>query len=323
MGLFYYLIEGVTMKILFTADYHIKLGQKSVPREWATNRYELLFAELYKLEKTVDLHVIGGDLFDRMPTLDELSLYFKYIKDINIRTIIYPGNHEAVKKDTSFFTNLKEVTKAINPLVEIIDDYYKLEDMDFIPYNKLKEFDPKDFVGRTLFTHVRGEIPPHVSPEIDLKKLKGWELVIAGDLHSHSNSQGNIIYPGSPVTTSFHRNPVDTGVLLFESDTLEWSWLKLKLPQLIRQTVSHPDQMIKTNYHHTIYELEGDVSDLVKVDKDNELLDKKLIKRHNDSALILTPEMTLEDELSEYLQFIMGLNEKKVKEVLGVFHDYT
>jgi DNA repair exonuclease SbcCD nuclease subunit len=311
------------MKILFSADWHIKLGQKSVPREWATNRYKLLFKELYKLEKTVDLHVIGGDLFDRIPTLDELSLYFEYIKGIKIKTLIYPGNHEALKKTTTFFTNLKEVTQSINPLVTILDDYYKLEDMDFIPYNKLKVFDPKDFSGRTLFTHVRGEIPPHVTPEIDLNLLKRWELVIAGDLHSHSNSQGNIVYPGSPVTTSFHRNPVDTGVLLFDSTTLNWSWLKLKLPQLIRQTVGHPDQMIETHYHHTIYELEGDISELVKVDKDNKLLDKKLIKRHNDSALILTPEMTLEDELAEYLQFILGLNEKKVKEVLGVFHDYT
>ena len=311
------------MKILFSADWHIKLGQKSVPREWATNRYELLFKELYKLEKTVDLHVIGGDLFDRIPTLDELSLYFKYIKGVKIKTIIYPGNHEALRKTTTFFSNLKDVTHAINPLVTILDDYYKLEDMDFIPYNKLKIFDPKDFSGRTLFTHVRGEIPPHVTPEIDLNLLKRWELVIAGDLHSHANSQGNIVYPGSPVTTSFHRNPVDTGVLLFDSTTLNWSWLKLKLPQLIRQTVGHPDQMIETHYHHTIYELEGDVSELVKVDKDNKLLDKKLIKRYNDSALILTPEMTLEEELAEYLQYILGLNEKKVKEVLGVFHDYT
>ena len=311
------------MKILFSADWHIKLGQKNVPREWATNRYDLLFKEIYKLEKTVDLHIVGGDLFDRMPTLDELSLYFSYIKGVQVETIIYPGNHEALKKTTSFLTNLKEVTKAINPLVTIIDDYYKLEDMDFIPYGRLKEFDPKDFEGRTLFTHVRGEIPPHVTPEVDLKKFKDWEIVLAGDLHSHTNSQLNIVYPGSPVTTSFHRNPVDTGVLLFDSETLDWSWMKLKLPQLIRQTVSHPDQMIKTNYHHTIYELEGDASELVKVDKDNELLDKKLIKRHNDSALILNADMTIEDELSEYLQFIMGLNKKKVQEVLGVFHDYT
>jgi len=322
MGLFYR-IKEVPMKILFSADHHIKLGQKNVPREWATNRYELLFKELYKLEQTVDLHVIGGDLFDRMPTLEELSLYFNYIRDISVETIIYPGNHEALKKTTSFLTNLKEVTKAINPLVTIIDDYYQLEDMDFIPYNKLKEFNPEDFEGRTLFTHVRGEIPPHVSPEIDLEKLAQWEVVLAGDLHSHTNTQKNIVYPGSPVTTSFHRNPVETGVLLFDSETLDWSWMPLKLPQLIRKTVAHPDQMIKTTYHHTIYELEGDATELVKVDKDNELLDKKLIKRQNESALILHKDMTIEDELSEYLQYIMGLTEKKTKEVIGVFHDYT
>jgi DNA repair exonuclease SbcCD nuclease subunit len=311
------------MKILFSADWHLKLGQKNVPKEWAVNRYNLLFKELYKLEKTVNLHVIGGDIFDRIPTLDELSLYFQYIKGISIKTIIYPGNHEALKKTTTFFTNLKEVTSAINPLVTILDDYYKLEDIDFIPYNRLKTFNPKDFKGKTLFTHVRGEIPPYVTPEIDLKKLERWELVIAGDLHSHSNSQGNIVYPGSPLTTSFHRNPVDTGVILFDNKTMKWSWLKLKLPQLIRRTVSHPDQMIATNYHHTIYELEGDITELVKVDKDNVLLDKKIMKRHNDSALILTKDMTLEEELAEYLQYILGLNDKKIKSILEVYNDYT
>lgn len=311
------------MKILFSADWHIKLGQKNVPKDWATNRYRLLFKELYKLEKTVDLHVIGGDLFDRMPTLDELSLYFDYVREIQVKTLIYPGNHEALKKDTSFLTNLKQVTTAINPLVEIIDDYYKLEDIDFIPYNRLKDFNEEDFSGRTLMTHVRGEIPPHVTPEIDLEKLEHWEIVLAGDLHSHTNTQRNIVYPGSPVTTSFHRNPAETGVVLFDSKTLDWSWLPLKLPQLIRKTVAHPDQMVKTSYHHTIYELEGDAAELIKVDKDNELLDKKLIKRQNESALILDAEMTIEEELSEYLQYIMGLTETKTKEVLKVFHDYT
>ena len=194
-----------------------------------------------------------------------------------------------------------------------------------LPYADLHKKGAVDHFDNSmhLFTHVRGEIPPHVKPEVDLSIFDDFPVVFAGDLHAYSNTQSNIVYPGSPMTTSFHRNPVDTGVRLFDSTTLNWSWLKLKLPQLIRQTVGHPDQMIETHYHHTIYELEGDISELVKVDKDNKLLDKKLIKRHNDSALILTPEMTLEDELAEYLQFILGLNEKKVKEVLGVFHDYT
>ena len=29
--------------ILFTADWHLKLGQKNVPKKWALNRYELFF----------------------------------------------------------------------------------------------------------------------------------------------------------------------------------------------------------------------------------------------------------------------------------------
>jgi DNA repair exonuclease SbcCD nuclease subunit len=311
------------MKILFSADWHLKLGQKNVPKNWAINRYELLFKEIYKLEKQVDLHIIGGDLFDRLPNLDELSLYFQFIKNVTIPTIIYPGNHEALKKTTTFFSNLKEVTTAVNSNVTIIDDYYKIENMDFIPYNKLKEFNPKDFSGDILFTHVRGEIPPHVTPEIDLEKLDRWKIVIAGDLHSHENSQRNIVYPGSPVTTSFHRNPVDTGVLLFDNDTVNYSFMKLKLPQLIRQTVASTEQMKRTHYNHTIYELEGDLTELAKVDGDMELLDKKLVKRKSEAALILTKGMTIEEELSEYLQYILGLNDKKTKEVIGVFNDYT
>jgi len=311
------------MKILFSADWHIKLGQKNVPKDWAVNRYGLLFEEIYKLEKRVDLHIIGGDLFDRLPSLDELSLYFQFIKGVNVETIINPGNHEALKKNTSFFSNLKEVTTAVNNKVTIIDDYHKIENMDFIPYTKLKEFEPEDFTGEVLFTHVRGEIPPHVTPEIDLDKLSGWELVVAGDLHSHENSQRNIVYPGSPVTTSFHRNPVDTGVLLFDNETKNYSFMKLKLPQLIRQTVASPEQMKKTNYHHTIYELEGDLTELAKVDGDTDLLDKKLVKRKSEAALILDRDMTIEEELSEYLQYILGLNDKKTKEVIGVFNDYT
>ena len=311
------------MKILFSADWHLKLGQKNVPKEWSINRYNKLFEEIYKLEKRSDIHIIGGDLFDRLPNLDELSLYFKFIRSVTIPTIIYPGNHEALKKNTTFLTNLKEVTNAINDKVTIIDNYYSLENMDFIPYNRLKSFKEEDFSGDILFTHVRGEIPPHVLPEIDLKRLEGWKVVIAGDLHSHDNSQGNIIYPGSPVTTSFHRNPVDTGVILFDNDTLEWSFLKLKLPQLIRQTVASPDQMKETHYHHTIYELEGDLSELAKVDGDTKLLDKKIVKRTSETSLILDSSMTLEDELSEYLEFILGLNKKKLKEILGVFNDYA
>ena len=52
--------------ILFTADWHLKLGQKNVPREWALNRYKMFFEQVHSLEKQCNMHVIGGELFDRV-----------------------------------------------------------------------------------------------------------------------------------------------------------------------------------------------------------------------------------------------------------------
>ena len=40
------------------------------------------------------------------------------------------------------------------------------------------------------------------------------------------------MYPGSPMTTSFHRNKVSTGVLVILMDEDDWYWEELKLPQL-------------------------------------------------------------------------------------------
>ena len=40
--------------ILFTADWHIKLGQKNVPKDWAINRYRMFFSQLADIEEKVD-----------------------------------------------------------------------------------------------------------------------------------------------------------------------------------------------------------------------------------------------------------------------------
>ena len=132
------------MKVLFTADLHIKLGQKNVPILWAKNRFNMLWQQLSALQSECDLFVVGGDVFDKLPNMEELETYFDLVNSCKIPTIIYAGNHEAVKKDTTFLTNLKQVTNRLNPQVQIIDDFYSLDNMDFIPYNKLKEFEKLD-----------------------------------------------------------------------------------------------------------------------------------------------------------------------------------
>ena len=317
------------MKILFSADWHIKLGQKGVPSDWQKNRFRMMFnsvAEIYK-SKSCDSLIIGGDIFDRMPTMEELELYFEWLEVIRvnkIKTIIYPGNHEAVKKNTSFLTNLKVITSgATAGFAEIIDDYYSDDIIDIIPYNRLKEYHPQDvdFHNKILCTHVRGEIPPHVTPEVPLDLFDRWEVVLAGDLHSYDNCQRNILYPGSPLTTSFHRQLVDTGVILIDSDTLSHSFIQLELPQLIRKTVSNKNEMVKTEYHHTVYELEGDAADMaIKVD--SELLDKKIVRKESKSSLSFKPDMTIKDELGIYLKEVMKLDDDKIIKIKSIYDDY-
>jgi len=308
------------MSKLLLADIHIKLGQKNVPKEWALNRYRMFFDQVSKID--VDEIIIPGDIFDRMPTLEELTLYFQFISGLTVPTKISTGNHEATKKGKSFFTELKGVSERLNPLVEIVVDYiYEVDDYYIVPYEFIKNKSTWDGLAcKHVFTHVRGEIPPHVKPEIPLEWLDKFPIVFAGDLHSHSNTQRNIVYPGSPMTTSFHRSEVEAGYIIIEDDW-SWKWHAFDLPQLIRKTVSDPSEMISTDFHHTIYELEGNIKDLSKIEN-SDLLDKKLVKRSSDTALVLDKSMSISDELVEYLRYIQELPDATIDNIMEVFNEY-
>ena len=317
--------------ILFTADWHIKLGQKNVPVAWACSRYELFFQQVQEAidEHNVNLHIIGGDLFDRVPSMDELTLYFDFVKRQKVRTIIYDGNHEATRKNQTFFDNLKKVTNQLNPHVQVITDTYYEDDWAILPYadlHKKKSIETID--ADYLFTHVRGEIPPHVMPEVDLERFDKYKTVFAGDLHAHENTQRNIVYPGSPMTTSFHRNIVKTGYLVIDTNTHHfdedwcWTWHEFDLPQLLRKTIEDPADMEQTEFHHTIYEVTGDVQDLAKV-KNTDLLDKKVVRREVDARLDLSGDLSMSDELVKYLQEILSLDDEKTRQIIGVFNDYS
>jgi len=307
--------------ILFTADWHIKLGQKNVPVDWAVNRYNLFLEQLSKIPHS--LHIVGGDVFDKLPSLAELAIFFKFVQQCTEETIIYDGNHEATKKGESFLHTLKHVVNALNPLVSIVTDGYETSKFVILPYTDLHKKGSIEGIHSdyAIFTHVRGEIPPHVKPEVDLERFERFPIVYAGDLHSHSNSQRNIVYPGSPMTTSFHRNNVETGYLLIdENDLTKWTWHKFDLPQLIRKTVSSSEEMIPTKYDHTIYEIEGDLQQLSTVEH-SELLDKKIVKRNTEVTINLM-DKTIPEELDIYLKEVLKLPTDTRGAVLEIFNAY-
>jgi len=316
------------MKILFTADLHIKVGQKNVPRDWQKNRFSMFFKELCALAERADIIILGGDIFDKAPNLQELQLYFELVTCLPIDTYIYDGNHESTRKGYTFFETLKPVTESLNPKVKVLLGAQQIEvlgeKIDFLPYTELYKIGKDEFTeldSDLLCTHVRADIPPHVVAEVDLQFFKRWTTVLAGDLHSYTNSQRNILYPGSPLTTSFHRKEVKTGVLLFDTEDHSHEWIVLNLPQLVKKTISDPEDAISTAFHHTIYEIKGSSLELAGVDSKNDLIDKKLVTREYSATLDLGNK-DMREELIIYLEEIQALSDTEISKVVRVFDDY-
>ena len=303
------------MKILFVADIHIKLGQKNVPIEFQKARVMQLAEEINKIPH--EYIVIGGDLLDvAKPTLPEVGLMYEFLHKLDNTGFIIPGNHEMISKKVDCFIHVDNMIADLG--FEVIREFTTTAGIDFIPYNILHDKTWPSPCSKFCITHIRGEIPPHVQPEVDLDRFAAYDKVFAGDLHSYTNSQENILYPGSPFTTSFRRSEAKgaNGVFIIDSDTGEHEWVELFLPQLIKKTVNREEDMVATDYHHTIYELEGSLEELSGV-KDNKLLSKK-VTTNISAPSTLNLQGTREDELAEYLT-----NIKNIKDTAPYISLYT
>lgn len=309
-------------KILFVADIHIKLGVKKVPNEWAYNRFMKLANQLNELalKEECTAIMIGGDLLDTAkPKPEEVALMYDFLKDLGfnqMNIILFSGNHELLSKKRDCYVPFDRMFQDLN--VQLIREHYRSAKFDVIPFNVLHDATWPPSESKICFTHVRGAIAPHVEPEIDLARFNSWDKVFAGDLHSYQNSQGNLFYPGSPISTSFHRNiPKNTnGVFIIDTETTEFTWHEFELPHLIRKTVTSEAEMIPTTPHHTIYEISGDMETLANINKDSELFDKKVNKNVSAPAT-LNMSGKISEEVAEYLTVVEGLKPETTTRVVS------
>lgn len=312
--------------ILFTADWHIKYGQKNVPVDWQENRYLQMAERICKIiqDRGITHTIIGGDLFDIPdPGIKEVCTAIHIIKRISSfvdEVHIYSGNHELLRDNT---TSLKYLNGILDKVVIHTKPTTILDTVDIIPYEYIKKFNPSEYSGSILCTHVRGDIPPHVKAEIDLDKLNRWDLVLAGDLHAYSNSQrGFIFYPGSPVTTSFHRTKSvgENGILIVNHRTQEVEFVDLELPQLLRFTVSAnevPDK--QDTKDHIVYEVTGSILELANV-KIDDRVEKKISSVTSEATLPIL-NLQLDEQVRLFIKEILNLSDKEVEEVMKLYYD--
>lgn len=319
------------MKILFTADLHIKLNQPKVPKKFQQNRFMLLADRLNEVfeEHKCDLHVIGGDILDSAtPSTEELELMFGFLSRLNHKGIIYTGNHELISKTISCLDHLADtIYESTNKRWSYIKEEFRSEDFDIVPYTALhKKFKPEQ--ANLCFTHVRGAIPPHVEWEVDPEVFANYSLIVCGDLHSYQNTQQHqglmFVYPGSPLTTSFHRNRTlkTNGALIIDTVTLDYKWVDLSdLPQLIRKTVTSKEEMVADEYDRVIYEVEGNVEELRSI-KDSELLDKRLNTKISKDAVLDLTGLDVTEELAKFLKEVQGLDNDTVTRLVSTARKY-
>ena len=315
------------MKILFLADLHIHYPKK-VPKEWQYNRFMLLAEEINKVD--CDLVILGGDTLDSVkPTTAELALFFDFLSKIKHRTLIYSGNHEMQTKTHSILFDLRDEITRCNSLVGIVTSTSFIDPetgkpiFDIIDYMDIqKDVTPKSNIA---FTHVRGAITPHVIPETELEKFSEYSIVFAGDLHSYQNSQLNILYPGSPLTTSFHRNRQTdaNGMIMIDLADTNVEWINLShLPQLIKKSVVSKEEIVPTEYDFTMYEMEGSIADLMGMEN-TDLLDKKVNNVVTKDSKLELKTLSINEQMQLYLKEIQHLPEETISRLIRRFNKYA
>lgn len=304
----------MTVKILHSADIHIKLKKNKVNPEWQLNRFKLFFSKILELELAHDITVLAGDIFDEAPSLEETTLLIEYLNKVKKPTIIIPGNHEASVKGGTFLESFVRDKAITNELVKFYTKNDRFLFMGYwfqvFPYTEVQKNNLINYAEKDiLITHMRGEVPPHITPEYDFEKLREFKLVLCGDLHFyHKYKDYNLYYPGSPLNTSFDRTTDKKyGVIshTFWREGHTHTFIDLHLPKLIRKSVRVNDDLAKDTKDWVIYEVKGKPEEIQQIKQiQPELLDKAIIEIPNTNSKLLLKDMNLYQEVDAYLKYI-------------------
>jgi len=274
------------VKILFSADQHITLRKNKVNKEWAKNRYKKYFSALAEIDH--DILILGGDFFDKKPSIEEVSIFLQFIEDHPKPIYMIAGNHEASTKYETFLEALQPVTNEwfklmLNTEVLEAGDF----DIHFFSYKYIKAgIEPKapnPLKKSILITHARGDLA-FADPEYDFSRFSKFDLVLIGDLHTYHREPRfpNVWYPGSPYTIVFHKDVIPHGVLLVDTDkSLTPEFIELTLPQLVKIEAKIDDKIPDTDDGNcTIVEYTGTAEELSKVANSENVVRRLEVKNY-------------------------------------------
>ena len=173
------------------------------------------------------------------------------------------GNHDFYKPDDKKYHAVKDWKNIDNLL--IVDNTTVYGDIVFVPYHHNIEEFPKDIgrLGNILVAHQTfigadyGYLRPDAgvnADEIDV------DIIISGHVHLRQEF-GKVVYPGTPFSQSVNDIDQTKGILLFDTETYEKTFIECPLP-------SWRGMRYEVSSNFTINDIHSDISASIN-DKDH------------------------------------------------------
>lgn len=191
------------MIIDFITDIHFSLAKNP---EWETSRFLQLFKHLKHTDS--EIIILGGDIFNKKPTIQELKVFYEALAITEKRTIIIDGNHEAITLDSYVYDFIPKVGfEYVKD--EVLSFFNDTVHLHLVGHSGIANLPKPTLSGKNyLFSHLRCTIPPFIKEEVPLEKIAdGYDFVYLGDIHSACYSPyDNVVYAGQPYTSKFVRS---------------------------------------------------------------------------------------------------------------------
>lgn len=225
-------------KILVIGDPHLK--HTNLKMSIAFLKWIESLIDTYKPNLVINL---GDTMPDHSVIRSEiLNEFTKHLKSVSsVPYIIIRGNHDNFKPNDSTYHALTPFKSGYKN-IHVIDTITDMFGFTFVPFLCSDEVWPEK-TQRIVFSHntfVGADFGFKLATEgIPLEALN-CELVISGHIHKRqilNTDTTQVIYPGTPYASSASDVDQEKGVMLFDSETYKFEYIKSPFPMWEKTTI--------------------------------------------------------------------------------------
>jgi len=218
------------LKILFCGDKHLKITRFDLAKQclsWLNGVID---------EHKPDMYICLGDDMDghsvlRSEIMSEFRKHIDHVMSLNIPTYYILGNHDMYKPKDSKYHAFQSMMGLYDNF-KIVDHRIDLDCMTLVPYIPNHEEFPLDtkeicVAHQTFIGADYGYTRPEAG--VDAARVRA-KIIISGHVHIRQ-SFGKCYYPGTPYAQSVNDIDQAKGVMIFDTDTYQQTFIESPLPK--------------------------------------------------------------------------------------------